>query len=647
MATKKKMLQAAAGNAGGGAGPDVEDVFSTYLFTGNDSTQTITNGIDLAGEGGIAWFKSRNPASDHNIYMTDLGNTSRIIPNENVGLLTGEGGLSSFNSDGFSLDANSNTNGLNRPMVSWTFRKAPKFFDVVTYTGDGTNPRTISHNLDAEVGMMVIKRLDTTSNWHVYHRSWSGYGEMNLPNPFSAYAGLWPSAPTSTTFTLDDNAVTNASGSTYVAYLFAHNDGDGEFGPDADADIIKCGSYTGNGSDQEIDLGFEPQWILIKPATFTHDWYIWDTMRGFKTYSGTDTNNLNLKPNTNDAESDFDGIALTSTGFSLHGASNAANSSGQTYIYMAIRRDTKVPESATEAFDVQTFTGNGLTNRKITTGFTVDANITWGRDGKSACLAPRLIDGMHETNSTGVPYDPLTNWIDDDYNDGFIYPTAYTFSNDTNTPYVSYSWKRAPGYFDVVAYTGDGSSGSYAHNLGVVPELKIIKNRSGQFWVVGGSVVTGGTRDNYIVLNTSDAIVSSGNYWGSVDSATTFSVRPGNGASNQSGADYIAYLFASLPGISKVGSYVGNGTSQTIDCGFTSGARFVLIKKTSNTGHWIVFDTERGIVSGIDPFLKLNTTDAENTGHDAIDPDSSGFIINESGGAFNVNNENYIFYAIA
>ena len=64
-------------------------------------------------------------------------------------------------------------------------------------------------------------------------------------------------APTSTDFTGGSNVDVNASGGTYVAYLFAHNDGDGEFGPDGDADIIKCGSYTGNGSTNgpEIDLG--------------------------------------------------------------------------------------------------------------------------------------------------------------------------------------------------------------------------------------------------------------------------------------------------------------------------------------------------------------------------------------------------------
>jgi cytochrome c peroxidase len=76
----------------------------------------------------------------------------------------------------------------------------------------------------------------------------------------------------------------------------------------------------------------------------------------------------------------------------------------------------------------------------------------------------------------------------------------------------------------------------------------------------------------------------------------------GGTSTNESGKNYIAYLFATLPGVSKVGSYTGNGSSQTIDCGFTSGARFVLIKRTDNSNwSWYVYDTARGIVAGNDP----------------------------------------------
>ena len=115
-----------------------------------------------------------------------------------------------------------------------------------------------------------------------------------------------------------------------------------------------------------------------------------------------------------------------------------------------------------------------------------------------------------------------------------------------------------------------------------------------------------------------------------------------------SGNDYVAYLFASLPGVSKVGSYTGNGTSQTINCGFTTGARFILVKRTDSTGDWYIWDSARGIVSSNDPRLSLNTTTAEATTDDSVDPDASGFIVNQNTATnINVSGGQYIFLAIA
>jgi hypothetical protein len=128
---------------------------------------------------------------------------------------------------------------------------------------------------------------------------------------------------------------------------------------------------------------------------------------------------------------------------------------------------------------------------------------------------------------------------------------------------------------------------------------------------------------------------------------TIFTVGTDN-ETNATGWTYIAYLFATLSGISKVGSYTGNGSSQTINCSFTGGARFVLIKRTDSTGDWYVWDTARGIVSGNDPHLSLNTTAAEVTSDDTIDPDSSGFIVNQvSATNVNVSSASYIYLAIA
>lgn len=119
-------------------------------------------------------------------------------------------------------------------------------------------------------------------------------------------------------------------------------------------------------------------------------------------------------------------------------------------------------------------------------------------------------------------------------------------------------------------------------------------------------------------------------------------------AVNGSANTFVAYLFASCPGVSKVGSYTGNGSSQTINCGFSGGARFILIKRTNTIGDWYVWDTARGIFIATDPHLSLNTTAAEVSTDDSIDADASGFIVNQLVSTnINVTSATYIYLAIA
>ena len=308
MAKLAKLLQAAAG-AGGGEALNIEDVFSTYLYDGNSSTQTITNGIDLAGEGGLVWLKSRNATDDHYLVDTERGITKYLLSNASSAEGTASNIITSIASDGFTLGANTGTNRLRSPLrnyASWTFRKAPKFFTCLTYSGTGT-AQTISHDLGTTVGTLIVKRTDSADNWTVWHRgvnsgSGSSFLNLNLTSGYSNSGTRWNStAPTSTQFSVGTHASVNASGGTYVAYLFAHNDGDGEFGSEADADVIKCGSYTGNGSTTGpvIDLGFEPQWLLVKVTDRSGNWFIFDTMRGF---TATAENQPRLIPNNNTVE---------------------------------------------------------------------------------------------------------------------------------------------------------------------------------------------------------------------------------------------------------------------------------------------------------------------------------------------------------
>ncbi len=337
MATKKKLLQAAAGAAGGDA-LNIEDVFSTYLYTGNDTSTAIDNGVDLAGEGGLVWVKARSTAVEHVLYDTERGALKLLQSNSTAAELTQSTGLSSFNSNGFTTGTNGNINGSPHTYASWTFRKAPKFFDVVTYTGAGSS-NVVSHNLNSTPACILIKRTKTVASWMVYHKSLTNpsnyYLSLNLTNAEANWGSTWITV-SDTSFTLNGtHGLYNGSGDTYVAYLFAHNDGDGEFGTNADQDIIKCGSYTGNAGTQSIDVGFEPHGRIIKNTDGVTDWSIVDAMRGMP----VGENAKRLMANNANAEQEAHKIDITPTGFHFpNEGSDQVNANGNTYIYMAIRR---------------------------------------------------------------------------------------------------------------------------------------------------------------------------------------------------------------------------------------------------------------------------------------------------------------------
>jgi hypothetical protein len=161
-------------------------------------------------------------------------------------------------------------------------------------------------------------------------------------------------------------------------------------------------------------------------------------------------------------------------------------------------------------------------------------------------------------------------------------------------------WKRAPNFFDVVAYTGDGATSQVVnHNLGTVPEMMWIKSRSNsRNWVVYHKDLGNAKQ---LRLNTTVAELASGNWSYTTPTDSVFTI--GNGADvNSNNYTQIAYLFASLDGVSKVFSVTkSSGSDASVNCGFSAGPRFVLLKRTDSTGDWYVWDSERGIVAGNDP----------------------------------------------
>jgi hypothetical protein len=375
-------------------------------------------------------------------------------------------------------------------------------------------------------------------------------------------------------------------------------------------------------------------------------------MRGF-TVGNTDSE---LNPNLSDAESTGTFVTPTATGFQLNTTDVGYNASGDTYVYIAIRRGPmRTPTSGTEVFGLNARTGTGA-NATVTGGQTADAALIKNRGSAVASLfASRLTNtGYVVTNTTAAEVAAGTSILQAnpwDVMDGVKVGTTSTITNGSGGTYINYLFRRAPGFFDAVCYTGDGAIRTVSHNLGVAPELMIIKGRSNTAnWFVYAQPLGASA---YLSLNTTAAsTTSNGPFNATAPTASVFSLGSGPGALlpgfNGSGVTYVAYLFATLAGVSKVGSYTGTGATQTIDCGFAAGARFVLVKRTDNTGSWFVWDTARGIVAGNDPYWRLESADAEITNTDWVDTAASGFeLSNAAGNNANISGASYIFLAIA
>ena len=672
-------LQATSGAAsydafGGGApaGPAtyIEDVFSTYLYTGTSQPGNssaygyLVNNIDLLTKGGMIWTKDRSnnaTGTNDNVIVDTLRGTGTwpagisnspymLKTNTTAAQVTMSDAIQGVTTTGYYIGPGNTgvdaINTLNNNYVSWTFREQPKFFDVVTYTGNDATDRQISHALGSAPGCIFVKSTSNTQDWFVNHRALPSLNSyLNLNTTAASTTGFnWGTgggvAPTSTVFTVGDNA--NVSGRTYVAYLFAHNAGG--FGLTGTDNVISCGSFTSSGSGTaSITLGYEPQWVMIKCTTTSDSWYITDTMRGMP--AGPATTSPYLVPNTSAAEASWGNV----NGVNATGWSTAGLPASQTFIYIAIRRGPmKVPTDGTKVFTPQIATSSGSASNTVTTNFPVDLAISQYRsayfaewfdrlrgDSQSTYVRLRSASTAAEaTGSGGLGLDSNTGYVDN-----------YDWQNIGGGNYVYWNFQRAPSFFDEVCYTGTGATRTVTHNLAAVPQLIITKVRSsaGYGWFVYPLDAT-----KYMELNSTSAAGVTSSAWNdTAPTSSVFTVGPAD-QTNLSGATLVAYLFATCAGVSKVFSFTGTGSLQTINCGFTSGARFVLVKRTDSTGDWYVWDSARGISSSTDHYLLLNSTAAEVTSTNWVDTTSTGFQVTAaSGNNVNINGATYIGLAIA
>ena len=324
---------------GATASTQANDYFNAVLYTGNGSTNAIT-GVGFQPD--FVWGKSRSNATSNFLYDAVRGVYKRLISNSTAAETdeTG-GGLSSFNSDGFTVQANSTENGNTRTFVAWNWKangagssntagsvtstvsaNTTAGFSIVTWTMPSTAGITIGHGLGVAPAMYIVKSSATTSGWATYHKSLGAgaYLTMNTTAASTSDANAWSNtAPTSSVFTIGTSFNGLAGG--YVGYCFAEVAGYSAFG-----------SYTGNGSTDGtfVYTGFRPRFIMIKASSTTGNWNIIDTARNTTNVIGE-----LLYADASDAGATYTLADSLSNGFKLRNSGGNINNSGTTFIYMA------------------------------------------------------------------------------------------------------------------------------------------------------------------------------------------------------------------------------------------------------------------------------------------------------------------------
>jgi len=637
--------QGIAGAAGAAGDPVyVDDIFSIDLFRNNNNSAQINNDIDLAGEGGLVLMKYRDANSEWAWVDSERG-VSQSLDSQGTNPQYTKAFVNSFDSDGFTHGSYVGTSNSSS-IVSYTLRKQKGFFDVVTFTGTGS-VQNISHSLGSVPGMIIVKKTSGTGAWNVYHRSLGANGVMYLHDTYgnSVDNGVWNNtAPTSSVFTVGANVGVNANGSTYVAYVFAHDDQ--QFGENGNEAAIYCGIFNGGGSYQNniisVNCGFEPQWIMWKRKDSTSYWYVMDVTRKM---ANDGFNSAAIYFNLNSSEGNPNRFWPYENGFQFDEDLGGASSD---YIFVAIARPNKPPETGTEVFDVGSRSGSGSdanTNSSIYTDmtFVLRTDSSTEYNGIASRLGGQYSLATSNTGtSTGGWLDSTEPWAT---MTGAIINGGNGAGNTGNL--IDYSFKRAPGYFDVVTFKGNGSLRNISHNLRAVPQMIWIKNRNASYnWHVYNSV---SGASNLMYLDTAHTDMTTSVWNNTAPTSTQFTVNSASEV-NQTNYKFIAYLFGSVPGVSKIGGYTGTGGNINIDCGFTSGARFVLIKRRdtgASGGAWHVFSTVGGIYVSHEYHMYLNGTDATVLA-DNIDPYSAGFTVTSTASApINQSGGTYLYMAIA
>jgi hypothetical protein len=319
--------------------------FNTVLWTGTGATLSIT-GVGFQPD--WVWTKGRSVAFSHYLMDSVRGAGKRLISNSTSNEDVSIFGVSSFNSDGFTLGTDTGANNSGSTFVGWNWLasnttvsntsgsisstvsvNSTSGFSIVSYTGTRTPTanQSIGHGLGAVPSMIIVKnRTSGTRGWRVYHKSLGGPDKELILNSTAAVGtdtATWQNTtPTSSLFYVGASGETNNTGDNFIAYCFAEVKG-----------YSKFGSYAGNNAldGTFVYTGFSPSFVLVKRyGGGAQNWVIYDDKRN--TYNVT---NSTLRPNTNDAEATNNAVDLLSNGFKFRSNDGDSNGYSDGYIYMA------------------------------------------------------------------------------------------------------------------------------------------------------------------------------------------------------------------------------------------------------------------------------------------------------------------------
>jgi hypothetical protein len=299
--------------------------FNVVTYTGNGGTQSIT-GVGFKPD--LVWIKDRDSAFNHGLYDVERGPSQTLFSNSSNTESTFSG-VTSFDTDGFTVGSNNIANANGDEFVAWCFRKGvTPGFDIVGYTGDGNTSQTISHSLGAVPAVMIVKNRSNANDWMIYHHETvsdpeTDFLRLNTTDVLTDNINIWnDTAPTSSGFTVGSSNLVNANGDNYIAYLWTEVPGFSRFG-----------SYVGNGNSDGpfVWCGFRPAFVMFKDAETASSWSMYDTTR-----SPYNTVDERLEADTSDAEDGGNNqLDILSNGFKLRSPDTFTNDNGRRFIFMA------------------------------------------------------------------------------------------------------------------------------------------------------------------------------------------------------------------------------------------------------------------------------------------------------------------------